>query len=126
MILTILFTLLLLSLFGIVFGIETLLHDATIPYDPTLTIQYDPPNGFFSPSAIGIYVSASNPDASVYYAVDGNLPTFDSPFCHTGSNYIQLNTPFGYGRLRNLTLIAIAPIAGGGIRNLIPSHCRFV
>ena len=36
-----------------------------------LTVLYDPPSGFHSPSALGVYVEASNRDAKIYYEIDG-------------------------------------------------------
>ncbi len=36
-----------------------------------LTVLYDPPTGFHSPTALGVYVEASNRDAKIYYELDG-------------------------------------------------------
>lgn len=78
-----------------------------IPVSPSLTLIIDPPSGFFSPSALGVYIRASLPGAKIYYEVDSAVPTYNSPYLTRDTPYIQLNTPFGYGRQRNITVVAI-------------------
>jgi hypothetical protein len=89
--------------------------------DSTLVISYDPPVGHFSPSAIGIFVyTQGRPSARIYYAPDDNdpippEPLLTSAYCTASSPYIQLNTPFAYGRRRNVTLVAVDTLGSGKI-----------
>ena len=97
-----------------------------------LTILYDPPTGFHSPTALGVYVEASNINAKIYYEIDGIIrnfsisyalthslefvgtsagvtPTLDSPYATFDSPYIHIELPYAAHKNRTLTMIAVEP-----------------
>jgi hypothetical protein len=87
----------------------TILENSEIVYDNSFELQYDPPNGYFSNTALAVHVFVvpDKENLKIYYEVDGNKPTLSSSFATFDKPYIQLTTPFGYGRLRNLTIVAV-------------------
>lgn len=112
----------LLNVFAIVHGqnettksSQNIVDLSSILYSPILTLFFDPPSGYFAPTALGVYVSCSIPEAKIYYSMDnlgaGNMhPTLNSKYATLSSPYIQLDTPFGQPRMRNLTIIAVAQL----------------
>ena len=63
-----------------------------------LTVLYDPPTGFHSPTALGVYVEASNRDAKIYYEIDGTA------LIHRHLNCLLTHSP-----TNSLTLIQVHP-----------------
>jgi hypothetical protein len=79
-------------------------------YDSSITLSYDPPYGFFSSTVLGVYVYCNEPTATIYVAEDGNFPKIGDATTYSrnaSSPYIQLNTPFGVGRQRTITIVAV-------------------
>ena len=84
-----------------------------------LTVVYDPPDGFFSSTFLGVFVRAfdkdgnSLPDARIYYEVeiDGITaiiePDFSSQYATYDTPVIELATPFKGLRERPLWMVAV-------------------
>lgn len=113
-------------------------QDPNIAISSTLFLVFDPPNGAFSPTAMGLFAMASVAGARIYYtvycsdlecpknvpadrikecdAVNGIWvesefschPTLQSPSLTVDNPYIQLDTPFLASRNRTVAIIAIA------------------
>ena len=88
-----------------------------IPESLDFKLFVDPPDGFSSPAALGVFVHSNIPSADMYYAVDGALPTLGGSKVTRESPYISLDTPFGKGRQRVITIVAVATVADGIIRS---------
>ena len=57
--------------------------------------------------ALSVFVRSSDPLADIRYTLDGSTPTMDSPLANYDAPYIHVDTPFGYGRIRVLRVIAL-------------------
>lgn len=103
-----------------------------------LTVQADPPDGAFSPSALGLYLAPNSPTAVLFYTITYNLigstdipeplnyPTYDTNVRFDGINvakgyvtaapttFVSFNTtPYvhlttPYGKGRNIKVVVIA------------------
>jgi len=104
---------------GLHAGYKYIIDDPAIIYDSSITLFWDPPNSSFAPSALGVYVGASDPRAQIYYAFEELNqysqyylePTYPflafSPYATFSSPYIQLDHPFGSTTKRYLTIVAV-------------------
>lgn len=84
-----------------------------IRYSANLTLQYDPPAGFFAPTSLGLYVRASDPTAIIFYSFDGELPTLSSQTATYDSPYIEIDSIASTSlitsaELRNRTVTIVA------------------
>ncbi|RYH14860.1 hypothetical protein EON65_32820 [archaeon] len=68
---------------------------------------HDPPNGHFSPTALGVFVWSNLDGVKIYYEDSNTSPTIGSSYATKASPYIELDTPFKGSRNRTLTLIGI-------------------
>ena len=86
------------------------LQDTTVITDLTsiigLELLIDPPDGHFSPTALGVFLRSSSPDALIYYTLDGTAPTLASATITSSSPYLHVDTPFLAGRYRRLRAVA--------------------
>ena len=111
-------------------GCTAIVSDTSITYggknpDGTdlLSLYFDPPSGYFAPTALGVYVSCNlGPICQIYYEIGDanqiyNAPSLNSRSATDSSRYINIDTPFGATRARNLTIIAVANIKGTLIKS---------
>ena len=86
------------------------LQDTTVITDLTsiigLDLLIDPPDGHFSPTALGVFLRASSPDALIYYTLDGTAPHLSSKTITSSAPYLHVDTPFLAGRYRRLRAVA--------------------
>lgn len=86
------------------------LQDTTVITDLTsiigLDLLIDPPDGHFSPTALGVFLRASSPDALIYYTLDGTAPHLSSKTITSTAPYLHVDTPFLAGRYRRLRAVA--------------------
>jgi hypothetical protein len=59
------------------------------------------------PTAMSVFIRASDPLADIRYTLDGSTPTLDSPKLTYDTPYIHIDTPFNYGRKRTMRAIAV-------------------
>ena len=85
-------------------GIGFIEDAETVRVRPSLTLSHD---GHFHPSAIAVSISASTPDAVIYYTLDGSEPTYDSQV-YTGP--IELEPPSWRGQS-----IAVYPLKAAAV-----------
>jgi hypothetical protein len=71
-----------------------------------LDLLVDPPEGFFSPSALGVFLRCTSPGARVFWTLDGTAPTRLSSYTTYEEPYVHINTPFRAGRYRILRAVA--------------------
>lgn len=71
-----------------------------------LDLLVDPPDGYFSPSALGVFLRCTSPGARVYWTLDGTTPTRLSAYTTYDEPYVHINTPFRAGRYRILRAVA--------------------
>ena len=116
------------TLFKSAISTSSAVSNATIPIsslnlhqNPLFTLSYDPPSGYYSHVKTSLYVHTSfsdildynnskfqlNNNIYIYYAFNGDSPTLSSPHITKDSPYIELNTPIKFGRMRNISLIAV-------------------
>ena len=93
---------------------SAIINTASIQYSANLTLQYDPPAGYFSPTSLGLYVRASDPTAIIFYTFDGSLPNITSPTATYDSPYIEIDSiasssliTSAHLRNRTVTIVAV-------------------
>jgi hypothetical protein len=89
-------------------GSYSWLNNSISVYSPTnnpLELYIDPPEGFFSSTALGVFMrcissKGDSENTKVYYTIDGDEPTRGSSFTTYEFPYVHLDTPFKIGRSR--------------------------
>lgn len=84
------------------------LNDSISVYNPAtnpLQLYIDPPEGYFASTALGVFMRCISPkgeseNTRVYYTIDGDEPTKQSPFTTYQYPYVHIDTPFRVGRSR--------------------------
>ena len=71
-----------------------------------LDLLITPEDGFFSSSALGVFMRCTSPGARIFYTLDGTAPTRLSNFVTYDQPYVHINTPFRAGRHRILRAVA--------------------
>ena len=81
--------------------------------EPEVELFYDPPDGSFSPAALGLFVRSNKDTAKIYYEFEDVYtqivpdPTLASAFTTWTTPYVHLATPFGATRNRSITIVAV-------------------
>jgi len=94
-------------------GVEFPSIASSIPLHNDLNLFIDPPDGSFSPCALGLFVRSNKDTAQIYYEFEDVYtqvvaePSIASAFTTWNAPYIHLNTPFGATRNRSVTIIAV-------------------
>ncbi len=75
-----------------------------------LQLYIDPPEGHFSPTALGVFMRCISPkgesaNARVYYTLDDTEPTKFSTYTTYDHPYVHVDTPFKVGRARKIRAI---------------------
>lgn len=72
----------------------------------SINLYIYPDDGFFSPTALGVFMRAETAEAKVYYTIDGDSPTLSSRFLTYDSPYLHIDTPYLTGRNRTVRAVA--------------------
>lgn len=80
---------------------------STVSYDPNFRLYYDPPQGHFSPTALGVFVWSNYQGVKFYYDSSGASPTLNSTSATASKPYIQLVTAFKASRNQTITVVGV-------------------
>jgi hypothetical protein len=78
-----------------------------VTLDSKFQLYYDPPEGHFSPKALGMFVWSNYKGVKFYFDEFGGLPTLNSSYASESRPYIQLTTPFKASRNRSITVVGV-------------------
>lgn len=72
----------------------------------TLKLHVLPGDGYFSPTALGIFLRAESSASRVYYTLDGTAPTLQGSRVLYSAPYVHVDTPYKVSRRRRLRAVA--------------------
>eukprot|EP01041_Mallomonas_annulata_P005612 gene5612-11329_t len=71
----------------------------------SIKLYIDPPNGTFSPTALGAYLWTNDPHAQIFYSINGSSPNLGSRAINASMPYLHLESP-AQGTWLNLRAMA--------------------
>jgi hypothetical protein len=91
-------------------NINAIINNQTIIYKSDLKVYYDPPPGYNSPTALGVFVWSNYDNVKIYFELSSqepSYPTLESDYAYTTEPYIEIDTPFKGSRNRTLTIVGV-------------------